>query len=182
MRNGSRSPRDRSIRFSASALRSLFPSLCSPRDCGPCSLCSSRTILRCLRSAARTSDARPGLRRLLAVDSSADAAALRPVRRSVALVASDQRAARAMSPMPARRSPDRSRACGRRIRRRVARHRPRIEIRRAAIARASARRADASPRRRDAGGRGLGGPCAAASITTARSRIQSGRRPRPMAS
>ena len=62
-----------------------------------------RARLRRLRPAARTSDARSGLRRLLALDPAADAAALRSLRRSAADVARDQRAAGAVPALPARR-------------------------------------------------------------------------------
>jgi len=149
----------------------LFPSV--PRRPSP--LRSSRTVLRRLRAASRTPDARAGLSILLAIGPSDHTARLRPLRRSAADLEGDQRAAGAMPALPARHPPGGSRACRRCLRRRVARDRSRAQIRRAAFAGAAVGGADAPARRRHADGRRLGGSCAASPFTAARARVQSGR-------
>ena len=116
--------------------------------------------------------------RLLALDPSAHAAALRPLRRSAADLARDQHAAGALSALPPRDRARRPRARDRRVRRRAARHHPRAEIRRPAIARAPAWTADARARRRHARRRRLRGSGAAPSVAAPRARLQPGGRPR----
>ena len=102
-----------------------------------------RAGLRRVRRAARAADPRSGLRRLLAVDPAADAAALRPLRRSAADLARRQHAAR-RCPRCRRDAPSRRpRPRDRRLRRRAARDRPCAQIRRPPLAGPAAGRADA---------------------------------------
>ena len=106
---------------------------------------------------------------LLALDPAADAAALRPLRRSAADLARDQRAAGALPALPAHAAARRPRARDRRLRRRAARDRPRAEIRRPPIAGAAAGGADARARRRRARRRRVRRPGPAPPVAPARS-------------
>ena len=107
------------------------------------SFCASSLAprLRRLRRAPRPSDARSGVPSLLGFDSSAYAAALRRLRRSVAVLATVSAPAACPRCRRAGRI-DRARAIGA-VRRRAARHRARAEVRRPPIAGAAARRDDA---------------------------------------
>ena len=111
-----------------------------------------RAGLRRLRPSARTSDARPGLRRLLGVDPAADAAALRSLRRSAADVARDQRAAGALPALPSRA--------------------PRWSIARAPSAPTTARCARSSTRSKYEGRRSLARPLGAADARARRRRAR----------
>jgi len=134
--------------------------------------------LRGLRRAARTSDARPRVRSLLALDSSSHAAALRLLRRSASDLARPHPAARSMPALSSSIPNRRSRAGDRCVRRSASRDRPRAEVRRAAIARVSARRPHAGSLRRSLRGRNVCRTGAAPPIAAPRARIQSGGRPR----
>ena len=130
--------------------------------------------MRGVRRTARASDARTRVLRLLAVDPAADAATLRPLRRSAANVACDQPPARGVRPVPPRTSDRDPRAGDRIARRRLARHRSRLEVRGASIARAAAGDADATARRRRAGGRHMRRAGPSARVTPPAARIQPG--------
>jgi len=100
------------------------------------------------------------------------------MRRPAAGLARDQRAARAMSPLPANAARLRSRARDRRIRRGASRDRPRVEVRRTPVAREAARGHDAPDGRRAHRGRRLRGAGAAPSVAPPAPRLQPGARPR----
>ena len=134
----------------------------------PCSL------LRRVRRASRTSNPRPGLRGVLVFNPAADPAALRPLRRSAALVAGYQHPSGHVRAVPAWRAGRRSRTRHRRLRRRTAGHHPCAQVRRTAIAGTPAGRVDALARRRNASRRRLRSARTAALVAAATARVQSG--------
>ena len=151
---------------------------CRPRTRRRAARHRARAGMRRVRRAARTPHPRPGVPLVLALDSPADAAALRPLRRPAADVADRQPRRRAMRALPAGDAQRQSRACRRRLRRRPAGGDSRAEIRRAPFAGAAAGCVDARPRRRDARARRLRRAGTAAPVPAPAARLQPGRRSR----
>ena len=129
-----------------------------------------------MRRAPGPSNARRGLRPLLALDPPADAAALRRVRRAAADVARHQPASRAMPALPAYTPSRRPGAVGWHLRRRAARDRARAQIRRAPLARPTARGPHAQSRIGHHHRVGRRGSCAPARVASAPAWLQSGGR------
>ncbi len=120
-------------------------------------------------------DAGPCLRQVLVCHQAADSAALRPLRRRPAIVATRQPTYHALQALPLT-SERRASPLGRRIRRRPPHDPSRAQIRSTAIARARAGRTHAPSRRVAHAWRRLHGARSAASIATACTRLQPGGR------
>ncbi len=135
--------------------------------------------MRGVRRTSRTSDPRTRVCALLVLDPAVDAAALRSLRRSAAVVARDQPAAGHLSSLPPAPSGCRSRRCRRHVRRRASCRRARDQVRRSPLAGETARRLDATALRFGARGGRRARACSPSSIAPAFARVQPGARPGP---